>query len=204
MRGGDRAAGLVLAGGAGSRLGRDKPSLPVAGEALLLRVLRVLGEAGLAPRAVAAAPGQELPGLPPGVALLRDRVAGEGPLQGLADALAVLGAGGADLVFVAACDLPLLTPSFVRAVVEGVGERRGLVPRDGRGRSHVLAASYRCDLEPDLRELLAAGRRDVRSLLGLPGIETFETGAPGSETRELFNLNRPEDLERLGTLLPGA
>jgi molybdopterin-guanine dinucleotide biosynthesis protein A len=173
----------------------------VAGEPLVLRVLRVLGEAGLAPRAVVAAPGQELPELPSGVGLLRDRVAGEGPLQGLADGLATLREEGAEFAFAAACDLPLLTPKLVGRTVEGLGDRRGLVPRDGMGRFHVLAAAYRCDLEPALRDLLAAGRRDLRSLLGLPGVATFETGAPGEETPELFNLNRPEDLDRLEALL---
>jgi molybdopterin-guanine dinucleotide biosynthesis protein A len=201
--GGLEAAGLVLAGGTGRRLGRDKASLRVGGEALVLRVLRVLGEADLAPRAVVAAPDQELPRLPFGVSLLRDRVAGEGPLQGLADGLAALRQRGAELVFAAACDLPLLTADFVRGVVEGLGGRRGLVPLDGRGRAHPLAAAYRCDLEPDLRALLAAGRREMRALLELEGVAAVETGAPGDETPELFNLNRPEDLLRLEEILRG-
>jgi molybdopterin-guanine dinucleotide biosynthesis protein A len=171
-------------------------TLPVRGEALGLRVLGVLAEAGLDPLAVAASPGQLLPELPGGIAVLRDRAAGRGPLQALVDGLAELGARGAEIVFAAACDLPLLTPAFVRSVVAGLGERRGLVPLDDEGRAHVLAAAYRVDLEPALRDLLRAGRREVRALLGLPGIATMEAGA-----RELFNLNRPADLRRLEDLL---
>ena len=70
---------------------------------------------------VVAAAGQELPPLPPGVQVVHDAAPDNGPLQGLLAGLHAL-AGRCDAAFVAACDLPGLTPELVRAVLAGLGD----------------------------------------------------------------------------------
>jgi molybdopterin-guanine dinucleotide biosynthesis protein A len=82
-------AGIVLCGGQSSRMGRPKAWLPVAGELMLPRVVRLLSEI-VSPIVVVAAPEQELPPLPPDVIVVNDPVPGRGPLQGLATGLAAL------------------------------------------------------------------------------------------------------------------
>ena len=67
------AGGVVLCGGRSSRMGRPKAWLPFGGEVLLQRVVRVVGEA-VAPVVVVAAPGQDVPSLPPEVEIVRDDV----------------------------------------------------------------------------------------------------------------------------------
>src|SRR5437764_9686309 len=101
-----RTAGVVLCGGQSSRMGRPKAWLPFAGELMLPRVVRLLGEA-VAPIIVVAAPGQDLPPLPSKVKIVRDEEKGRGPLQGLSAGLAAL-EGEADAAFASSCDVPFL------------------------------------------------------------------------------------------------
>lgn len=185
-------------------MGQAKASLTLGGESLLARTLRILRAADLRPLAAAVAPGQVLPPLPDEVVVVRDGVAGQGPLQGLADGLDRLAGREAGVVFVAACDLPLLSPAFVRAVLSMLGRDRGVVPMDLEGRPHPLAAAYRVELVPEIRDQLAAGERRVRSLLRLPGVRPLaahclEKVDPG--LRSLTNVNRPEDLAALASIL---
>src|SRR5215472_10050859 len=84
-----RTAGIVLCGGQSSRMGRPKAWLPFDGEPMLVRVVRRLGEA-VGPLVVVAAPGQDVPPLPADVEVVRDEVAGRGPLQGLQAGLEAL------------------------------------------------------------------------------------------------------------------
>src|SRR5262245_44239294 len=109
------AGGIVLCGGRSSRMGRPKAWLPVGGELLLQRVVRVVRQAA-DPVVVVAAPGQDVPPLPAGVDVVRDDIEGRGPLQGLAAGLAAL-EGTAEVAYLSACDVPFLTPEFVRRVV---------------------------------------------------------------------------------------
>src|SRR5438132_1025759 len=102
----DRVGGIVLCGGRSKRMGRAKAWLPFAGEIMLPRVTRLVGEA-VEPVVVVAAPEQELPALPPGVTVVRDAERDRGPLQGLAAGLTAL-AGRADAAFLSSCDVPFL------------------------------------------------------------------------------------------------
>src|SRR5256885_15180752 len=94
-------AGIVLCGGQSSRMGRPKAWLPFAGEIMLPRVVRLLSEV-VAPIVVVAAPGQDVPPLPPEVDVVRDPERGRGPLQGLAAGLAAL-KGKADAAYLSSC-----------------------------------------------------------------------------------------------------
>src|SRR5579875_1511202 len=97
---------VVLCGGESRRMGRPKAWLPFGPERLLQRVVRLVG-AVARPIVVVAAPGQDLPDLPAEVGIVRDPVAGRGPLAGLAAGLAAF-AGRADsveLVYATATDV---------------------------------------------------------------------------------------------------
>jgi molybdenum cofactor guanylyltransferase len=71
-----RTGGIVLCGGESRRMGRPKAWLPFAGELMLPRVVRLLGEV-VAPVVVVAAPGQDVPPLPAGVEVVRDELLGD-------------------------------------------------------------------------------------------------------------------------------
>src|SRR5262249_61922136 len=118
--------GIVLCGGRSSRMGRPKAWLPFDGEPMLVRVVRRLGEA-VSPLVVVAAPGQDVPPLPADVTVVRDEVAGRGPLQGLQAGLEAL-RGGAEAADLSSCDVPFLRPAFVRPLIEFLGDHAIRVP----------------------------------------------------------------------------
>jgi molybdopterin-guanine dinucleotide biosynthesis protein A len=190
-----RVAGIVLCGGQSSRMGRPKAWLPFGGELMLPRVVRLLGQA-VAPVVVVAAPGQEVPPLPPGVEVVRDPERGRGPLQGLAAGLEAL-RGQAEASYLSSCDVPFLRPAFVRRMVELLGAHAIGVPEVG-GYRHPLAAVYRVEVASAVTRLLAQDRlrpaflfEEVPTRIVQPG----ELADADGSFQTLRNLNTPADYE---------
>ena len=105
------AAAVVLCGGASSRMGRDKASLPFGPETLLERVIRLVRS--VVDEVVLAAGADQI--LPPGLPVVRDAGEGRGPLPALLSASAAV---HGDHVFLVACDTPLLQPPLVRLLLD--------------------------------------------------------------------------------------
>jgi molybdopterin-guanine dinucleotide biosynthesis protein A len=188
-------AGIVLCGGQSSRMGRPKAWLPFAGETMLGRVVRLLGTV-VSPVVVVAAPDQDVPPLPSGVLVVRDPERGRGPLQGLAAGLEAL-TGRAEAAYASSCDVPFLQPSFVRLMVELLGEMQIAVPDVG-GYRHPLAAVYRTSVLDVVRRLLQEDRLRPAFLFDrvptrFVGEQELAVVDPGLQT--LRNLNTPEDYE---------
>ncbi|GAA0895875.1 hypothetical protein GCM10009559_53110 [Pseudonocardia zijingensis] len=150
------AAGVVLAGGRSSRMGRPKAALEWHGSTLLHRTTALLARTVGGPVVVVAAPGQELPELPQGVEVVADPVEGLGPMRGLATGLGAL-AGQAPAAFVCSTDLPFLHPALVRRVLRGFDPDVDVVLPVARGYRQPLAAGYRTALAGLVEELLAEG-----------------------------------------------
>ena len=111
-------AGVVLAGGAGRRMGGAKPATLLAGRPLIAYPLAAL-RAVCAPVAVVAKRDSPLPQVGYGVELWREPDEPRHPLAGIAEALRR--AEGRPVV-VLACDLPLVTADVVRALAAAPGE----------------------------------------------------------------------------------
>jgi molybdopterin-guanine dinucleotide biosynthesis protein A len=188
-------AGVILCGGQSSRMGRPKAWLPFAGEIMLPRVVRLLGEA-VRPIVVVAAPEQEVPPLSDDIRIVRDEEKGRGPLQGLAAGLAAL-QGQADAAYLSSCDVPYLKPSFVRRLIELLGEYAICVPKVG-DYHHPLAAVYRLEVAPVVTQLLAENRlRPFFLFDAVPTrvVEATELAAVDHTFQTLRNLNTPADYE---------
>jgi molybdenum cofactor guanylyltransferase len=147
--------GIVLCGGQSKRMGRPKAWLPFAGEIMLARVVRLLGEA-VAPIVVVAAPEQQVPPLPTAIRMVRDEEKGRGPLQGLAAGLAAL-EGYAEAAYLSSCDVPFLRPAFVQRLIDLLGQHAICVPQVG-DYHHPLAAVYRLEVKAVVDQLLAENR----------------------------------------------
>jgi molybdenum cofactor guanylyltransferase len=187
--------GIILCGGQSKRMGRPKAWLPFAGEVMLPRVVRLLGEA-VHPIVVVAAPDQEVPPLPPEVAVVRDDEKGRGPLQGLAAGLTAL-RGQAEAAYLSSCDVPFLRPAFVRRLIDLLGDHAICVPRVG-DYHHPLAAVYRLEVADAVSRLLAEDRlrpfflfEAVRTRV----VEAAELADVDPTFQTLRNLNTPEDYE---------
>jgi molybdopterin-guanine dinucleotide biosynthesis protein A len=190
-----RVAGIVLCGGQSSRMGKPKAWLPFAGEVMLPRVVRLLGEV-VTPLVVVAAPGQDVPPLPAGVEVVRDPERGRGPLQGLAAGLGAL-QGKAEAAYLSSCDVPFLRPAFVRRLIDLLGEHAVCVPRVG-GYLHPLAAVYRLGVAEAAGLLLAEDRLRPAFLFDeVPTrvVQAEELADVDDSFQSLRNLNTPEEYE---------
>lgn len=174
-------------------MGLAKATLPFGPELMLQRVVRLLSTV-VQPIVVVAAPGQVLPPLPEGIVVTRDEREGRGPLEGLLAGLSAV-APLADAAYATSCDVPLLVPDFVRALIERLGDYDIVVAIEGEF-PHPLAAVYRTSVLPHIHELLAADRLrpmflfDCGRTCRVP-VEELRSADPGLTT--LRNLNRPED-----------
>jgi molybdopterin-guanine dinucleotide biosynthesis protein A len=175
-------------------MGRPKAWLPFGGERLLQRVVRLIAEE-VQPIVVVAATGQKLPGLPPGVTLVCDAVAGRGPLQGLAAGLAAL-PGSVELAYATSTDVPFLAPRWVTRLAELIGPNDLAIPHVD-GHYHPLAALYRpAVVLPAIKALLAADR--LRPFFLTESVPTRvvtveELRATDPDLGTLRNLNTPAD-----------
>jgi molybdenum cofactor guanylyltransferase len=187
--------GIVLCGGMSKRMGRAKAWLPFAGELMLPRVVRLLGEV-VQPIVVVAAAEQEVPPLPPGIEIVLDAEKGRGPLQGLLAGLTAL-QGRADAAFLSSCDVPFLQPAFVQRLIDLLGDHAISVPHVG-DYHHPLAAVYRLTVARAVAGLLAEDRLRPVFLFESEKTRVVEAAEladvdPGFES--LRNLNTPEDYE---------
>ena len=176
-------------------MGKPKAWLPIAGEIMLPRVVRILGEV-VGPIVVVAAPDQDVPQLPNDIEIVRDEERGRGPLEGLAAGLAALD-GCVDAAFASSCDVPFLRPPFVNRMIELLGSAQICVPKVG-DYHHPLAAVYRVDVLPVVLQLLKENR--LRPVFLFDAVATRVVDAnelidvdPTFES--LRNLNTPEDYE---------
>ena len=99
-------AGVVLAGGASRRMGRDKATCRVLPRRTMVETTVDVLAHRCAPVFVIAAPGQPLPELA-AATILRDEVRGVGPLLATGRGLRAALEAGADRAFVCAVDMPL-------------------------------------------------------------------------------------------------
>ena len=186
------AGAVVLCGGESRRMGAAKAWLPFGPESMLQRVVRLLGQV-VDSVTVAAAPGQELPGLPSTVRVVRDGHEGLGPLEGIRCGLAAL-PPAVEAAYVTACDVPFLVPAFVARMFELLGRYRVAVPRIG-GRFEPLAAVYHRSVLQHIGRLPADDRRPVALFHRVPTrfVTEAELHDVDPELMTLRNVNYPEE-----------
>ncbi|ORW94909.1 molybdenum cofactor guanylyltransferase [Mycolicibacter terrae] len=193
-----RLAGVVLAGGASRRMGRDKATLTVAGRfegrTLVEHLVSVVSQR-CDPVFVVAAQEQALPVL--AAQVLRDEVPGLGPLPAMGLGLRAAARAGAERAFVCAVDMPFLTPELIGRLAEcsrevgTAGVADIVLPRAGR--DHYLAGVYRTALAETVDALVAAGERRVGALADVADVERIVL----TDASPLANLNSPDDVAGL-------
>ncbi|MEX2100880.1 MAG: molybdenum cofactor guanylyltransferase [Acidimicrobiia bacterium] len=175
--------GVVLAGGAGRRMGADKATLVVGGQRLVDRAVATLRPI-CATVLVASGDGRRL--CVPGTWEIADAVPGSGPLGGL---LAGLDRAPTRLVAVLAVDLPDADP---RLLARLAGLHRGeaaVIPRTG-ARLQPLHAVWDRSAATELRRALGEGERGVQRLLARLPVRVVEVPGDGYAR----NLNTPAGL----------
>ena len=184
---------IILAGGFGRRLGRDKATAQVGGRPLLhwsaLAASQLTDDIVVARR-----PDQQLPPLS-GVVWREavDHRHDRGPLAGLEAALPLI---RHDLAVAVACDMPLLQPALLRAVADACADVEIAMPRID-GVAQPLLAAYRPAILPQATNLLDQGDGRIRALLPLVKhriLDADELRRYDPNLDSFTNINRPDDL----------
>lgn len=199
------AAGVVLAGGKSSRMGRDKALIELHGKPLVAHAVDVLRRVGLP--VFISGTRDDLSRFAP---VLPDSEPDRGPLHGLCRALAT---GDAELVAFTSVDLPLIPPELIKrllAIAQTTGNQVTLVSVNGF--AQTFPAVVRRDALPSLEEELHSGKGGCfaafrrasttcnQSLLA-PHVENLiQAGqiihpAGLLPSRWFLNINTPADLE---------
>jgi len=184
-----KTGGIVLCGGASSRMEYPKALLPVGKELMLQRVVRIVSSS-VDPVAVIASPDQELPRLPADVPIFYDREPLAGPLAAIGQGLEVF-EGKCDAVFITGCDTPLLQETLIQQLVTLLGRHQLAMVREGE-RFHPLAAVYRVSLLETVQQLLSQGRRRAFDLVEAADavfLETDQLEISDPGLRSLRNIN---------------
>ena len=192
-------AGIVLAGSRSSRMGAAKADLPWGDASLVEHVAQVVrAGVGDGPDVVVRAAGQVLPTLPGWAEVAVDAAPGRGPLEGILAGLCAIDQRAA-IAFVAACDLPLLVPAFVAAVVAALDDDHDVALPVAFGHRQPLAAAYRVSLAsriaalapdervpPALFDLVRVRELGPDALLADPHLAVADP-----DLRSLTNVNDP-------------
>ena len=181
--------GIVLAGGAGRRLGRPKACVVLGGRTLVERAVETLRR-HCRSLVVISRPGIELP--PLDATVLFDRPGPDAPLNALATGLAALDTGD---VLVLACDLPSAGPVVDRIALAPAGAAAVARDRVSRRWQPLCARYPRLATLEVCERLLAAGELRLQ-----PVIAELAPSAVDASADDLANVNSPDDLARLTAL----
>lgn len=182
----------ILAGGQSRRMGRDKAGLRLGGLSLIERVLAAVVPLACPSFIVAR---QESDHAHLGLPVVADRHPGAGPLGGLCTALHHTTTPSLLLL---ACDLPFLTPAFLRFLAAHPGAHQVLLPRSAEG-PQPLCARYSRGCLPAVEAALARGERRMGAFHPAVDLGWLEPGEwqPFDPQGLLFaNLNTPEEYQR--------
>lgn len=184
-------AGILLTGGASTRMGFDKASLVVEGESLAVRVGRVLSRV--------ARPVVEVGRGISGLRAVVEGVPGSGPLVAVAEGCRELQREGhCGPALVLACDLPFVNEEILSFLANWPGVS-SVVPLVA-GVPQPLCARWSRPHLDSIAAKVAEGERAMRSLLNDVHIVFVDEAqwARVASRRAFTDIDRREDLDRLG------
>jgi len=195
-----QVAAFILAGGASSRMGRDKGLLDFGGVPLIVHSARLIEP--LVACVTVVGPPRRYAAM--GLHAIADQgTAGQGskrirrgPLAGISAALA---ATRLPWSLIVACDLPYLSRAWLEWLLSRAIRSRGqvVIPQTGRG-LEPLAAVYRRECGAPIAAALARGARkvtDVIEELRMDVVYQREWRRLDPRALVLRNMNTPEDYD---------
>jgi molybdopterin-guanine dinucleotide biosynthesis protein A len=187
----DAIAGVILAGGKSSRMGKDKALLPYQGKNLIdapiEKLSQIFSQVLLSVRNKDDLPQYEL-------RKIQDEYADIGPIGGITS---ILKAGFAR-IFCVACDMPFLNEALIKHLCS-FSDFDAVIPV-WNGREEMLHAVYSDVLLPRLEVSIAAQKYKLRYAIGAARVrfvneEEIQLFDPSGEAFK--NVNTPLDYEKL-------
>ena len=189
--------GYVQAGGASSRFGSDKALAKLCGKTMLERMCDLVRQA-IGEVRIVAQPGRYSID---GVASVADRWPGEGPLGGIATALADAASSQprSEWALILSCDMPFLTVAWLQFLADCAAKSsaNAIVPRSENG-LEPLCACWSIATARKVESEFRAGTRKVTQALQALRVEVldekdwkrFDTNG-----RLFWNMNTQADYE---------
>ena len=179
----------ILAGGAGRRIGGDKPRRLLGGARLLDHAL-TCASGSAAPVILAARTPEQVEGFAGTVVL--DAPGIEGPLAGLLSALSWAAEAGADRVLTLPCDMPFLPNDLLPRLEQALALGLGVAVAASDGRLHPVCALWRTTVVPTLVQRTGEGRLSLRGLSEAVGCAVVDWPVEGGDP--FININTAGDL----------
>lgn len=199
----ENIAGLILAGGRSTRMGRDKTTMSLLGRPMIAHVADRLSPQ-VSMLAINALPGfeqhQNLP-------LVADTLADhQGPLAGILAGLRHFSATGPHTHMVSAAgDGPFLPCDLVKRLAAACPDGRTITVAASEGHMHPVYALWPLSVADDLGDWLSDpdNRRVKAFITRHPNVTVaFEQDETPAGTRDpFFNVNTPEDFALAQTFL---
>jgi molybdenum cofactor cytidylyltransferase len=193
-------AGIILAAGESSRMGRTKALLPIGGDTFVVRTIRTLVAGGAGPIVVVC--GDALPaiadeieraGLGSVATAVENTRRAEGQVTSIIAGLDALGDLDVAAVLVCPVDSPLFTPETVTTLIEAFGARHAPIVRPASGSRHGHPSLFARAVFDDLRRAdPAVGARAVVAS-HRDGIEDVAVNDKGA----FIDIDTPEEYERM-------
>ncbi|MBU4386598.1 MAG: molybdenum cofactor guanylyltransferase [Actinobacteria bacterium] len=195
------ATGIILAGGASTRMPGDKAFMDVGGR----RVIDIQLEAidGLFTETLIVGNAERMEGLSVyrggGVRVVEEPVREKGPLGGILSGLEL---SGSEENFVMACDMPFINRDAIAFVMGRLQGFQVAVPRTPKGLEPIHAA-YRRDCADVIMRQLDSGNLKVTDFYGevsVNYVQWEELLGFDPTGRLLLNINSPEDMRKAAGL----
>ncbi len=185
---------IVLAGGRGLRLGRDKATETINGQSLVKRVVASLSSL-TSDIIVVSGNDKSFLGLDgyPRLRVVADAYPGKGPLVGIYSGLT---ASSAEYNLVVACDMPFLNRELIAYLLKETGGYDVVLPRLGDMVEPLHAVYSRACLST-IEEMFRQGKYGVHQLYDLVKVryvETDEIDRFDPRHMSFFNINTEANL----------
>ncbi len=179
----------ILAGGAGRRIGGDKPHRLLGGARLLDHAL-ICASGTAAPCILVARNPEQVDGFAGTVVL--DAPGIGGPLAGLLSALSWAAEAGAERVLTLPCDMPFLPFDLHHRLEQALTPNLGVAVAASDGRLHPVCALWRTTVVPTLVRRAEEGRLSLHGLSEAVGCAVVDWPVEGGDP--FININTAGDL----------
>lgn len=193
-----QATGIILAGGKGSRINKNKALITLPGRKTLIQrcvesVSKACGEI------LVVANQRELFG-DLDARVVEDLIKGKGPLGGILTGLCY---STSHRNFVMACDMPFPQPDLIKLLLERCDDHDVVVPQCG-GEVEPLFAVYSKNCLPIIFDQMEKGDLKIRKVferLRAAKVGEKEIDKVDPEHLSFLNINTEEDLKKAQTLM---
>lgn len=195
----EQIGAVILAGGKGRRLGRDKTAILLNGESIISRLISFLNR--LRFQEIVVVYGTDVKPSEQPAREVKDLLPGRGSLGGIYTGLTN---SSGEFTFVMACDMPFPSSPLILYLLDRAvsGEYDCVIPSPS-GRLEPLFAVYRKTCIPVIREQINNGDLKISGIL--PSLHTLvitDTDLDRFDPEHLsfFNINTPDDLIQAQTI----